>query len=63
MTQRTELVDAWNLDPGDELPDGVRVVAVHREVTKRAVRVVTDEPASADLPGDSPVAVVRRFVQ
>ena len=63
MTNRTELIDAWNLSPGDELPGGIRILAVQREVTTRAVRIVTDEPASADLPGDSPIAVVRRFLR
>ena len=61
-TEHTEMVDAWNLDAGDELPGGVRVVSVHREATKRVIRVVTDEPASSNLPGDSPVAVVRRIL-
>jgi hypothetical protein len=62
VSQRTELVDAWNLTPGDELPGGVLVVSIHREVRTRAVRVLTDEPASSELPGNSPVAVVRRFL-
>jgi hypothetical protein len=62
VSQRTEIVEAWNLDAGDELPGGVQVVSVHREVVKRTVRIVTDEPASADLPGDSPIAVVRRIL-
>lgn len=62
MSQRTELVDAWNLTPGDELPGGVRVISVNREVCARTVRVLTDEPASANLPGDSPVPVVRRLL-
>ena len=58
----TETIDAWNLRGGDELPGGVRVLTVHREPVRRTVRVVTDEPASADLPGDSPVAAVRRVL-
>lgn len=60
MSERTEIVDAWNLDAGDELPGGVTVLSVQREVTARTVRVLTDEPASAVLSGDSPVAIVRR---
>ena len=60
-SQYTETVAAWDLNPGDELPGGIQVLTVSREVTRRTVRVVTDEPASADLPGDSPVPVVRRI--
>lgn len=62
MSQRTEMVDAWDLVPGDELPGGVRVICVNREVRARSVRVLTDEPASANLPGGSPVPVVRRLL-
>ena len=62
MRRPTETVTAWDLVPGDELPGGVRVLTIHREPVRRTVRVVTDEPASADLPGDSPIAVVRRVV-
>lgn len=62
MTEQTETIEAWHLRGGDVLPGGVRVLTVHREPVRRTVRVVTDEPASADLAGDAPVAVVRRFV-
>jgi hypothetical protein len=62
MTRRTETIEAWHLHSGDELPGGVRVLTVNREAVRRTVRVVTDEPASADLPGDSPIAVVRRIL-
>lgn len=61
MAERTELVEAWNLTPGDKLAGGIRVLSVDREVRHRTVRIVTDEPASADLPGDSPVAILRRL--
>jgi len=62
MSEHTEMVDAWQLNAGDELPGGVIVVSIHREATRRTVRILTDEPASADLPSDSPVAVVRRLL-
>lgn len=56
----TTVVTAWNLTGGDELPDGITVLSVHREARGRTVRVVTDEPASAELPADSPVVIARR---
>lgn len=62
MSQRTDLVAAWDLTAGDELPGGVRILSVHREVRARSVRIVTDEPATAELPGDAPVPVVRRLI-
>jgi hypothetical protein len=62
VSDRTELIDAWNLAPGDELPGGIRVLSVHREVVARTVRVLTDEPAASELPGDSPVPVIRRLI-
>jgi hypothetical protein len=61
-SRRTELVDAWHLSAGDELPDGVRVVSVHREERDRVVHILTDEPSSTELPGDSPVPVLRRLL-
>jgi hypothetical protein len=56
---RTENVPAWHVSEGDRLPGDVTVLAVYREPVGRTVRIVTDEPASADLPAGSPVAVVR----
>ena len=56
------MVAAWDLADGDELPDGVTVLSVHREARSRTVRVVTDEPATAELPGDSPVVIARRIL-
>ena len=56
------MVDAWHLTAGDELPDGVRVVSVHREARDRVVHILTDEPSSTELPGDSPVGVLRRLL-
>jgi hypothetical protein len=53
-------VAAWDLEEGAELPDGITVVALHRDALARTVRVVTSEPASAVLPADAPVPVVRR---
>ena len=57
-----DVVAAWDLADGDELPDGITVLSVHREARSRTVRVVTDEPATAELPGDSPVVIARRIL-
>ncbi len=54
------MVPAWNIAPGDELSGGVRVLSVDREARGRTVRILTDEPASADLPGDAQIVVLRR---
>lgn len=53
-------VPAWHLAEGDVLPGDFTIISVSREVRSRTVRVVTDEPAVAELPADSPVPVVRQ---
>ena len=55
-------VKAWDIRAGDELPDGITVISVDREATARTVRILTDEPASAELPGDSPITVIRQVL-
>jgi hypothetical protein len=55
-----DVVLAWYVGEGDELPGGAKVVSVHREPVARSVRIVTDAPQTATVPHDHPVRVVRR---
>ena len=55
-----ESVSAWDLREGDQLPDEVIVLSVHREPRSRTVRIMTSERVTGELPADGPVTVIRR---
>ena len=57
-------VDAWQVDAGDELEGGLRVIAVHRDAGARTVRIVVDDPAvnAVAVDHDYPVRVVRQVM-
>lgn len=60
-------IDAWRVEPGDELEDGTRVISIHRNVAagrsrdRRTVRIGVDDPtvSAIEVEHDHPVTVVR----
>lgn len=55
-----DVILAWYIGEGDELPGGAKVVSVHREPVSRRVRIATDAPQVATLAYNHPVPIVRR---
>jgi hypothetical protein len=48
---KIDVIEAWQVCAGDELPGGIKVLFVSREVLGRTVRIVTDEPPAPTFPG------------
>lgn len=61
LQQRPVRTTLWCLAEGDELEDGHTVLQIRRDARAGTVQVVTSQPLTTpELPGDSPVTVVRR---